>query len=88
MSAGLQDERTELAWSRTALTCWVVALITLRTGLPWSAVALIAPVTMTVIALARRRHLASASVPAALDDGVAAVMAAACALVAIVGCLA
>jgi uncharacterized membrane protein YidH (DUF202 family) len=88
VSAGLQGERTQLAWTRTALSCWVAGLIALRGGFPWSLLALVAPLTVTGIARARRRYLRDAVVPAPLDRGAAAVPVLACVLVALVGAVA
>jgi uncharacterized membrane protein YidH (DUF202 family) len=88
VSAGLQGERTELAWARTALSSWAVGLLALKGGLPWSMLALVAPITVTGIARARRRHLRDAAVPAPLHEGAAVLAAAACVLVALVGLVA
>ena len=87
MSSGLQGERTELAWSRTILSCWAAALIVMKIAFPGGSVALIAPVTVTAIGWVRRRRLKSVAVPPALPDAAAALVAAACVVIAIAGVL-
>jgi uncharacterized membrane protein YidH (DUF202 family) len=87
VSSGLQAERTELAWLRTMLSCWVVALIVMRVAFPEGTVAVLAPVVVTVIGWRRRRRLKGSGVPSALPYAAAALIAGTCTLVAIAGVL-
>lgn len=82
MSAGLQAERTELAWRRTALSCWAVALLATKIDFPYGAAALAGPVALSAVAFARRRHLHSAGAPPALSRIQAAFIAVACVILA------
>ncbi|GAA4636466.1 hypothetical protein GCM10023196_086340 [Actinoallomurus vinaceus] len=75
MSSGLQAQRTELAWLRTALSCWAVGLLAFKIAFPVGAAALLAPVTLTVIAHRRRRLLRANGAPPPMSrmEGVLAV---------------
>lgn len=82
MSAGLQAERTELAWRRTTLSSWAVALLAARISFPLGAVALAGPLTLTAIFFARRRRLRSTGAPPVLSRTEAAVAVLACVVIA------
>jgi amino acid permease len=82
MSSGLQGERTELAWLRTLLSAWASALIVMKIVFPLGIVAVIGPAAVTVIAWRRRRWLKEA-VPPALPYEAAALVSAACVVVAV-----
>ncbi|MGH3374124.1 MAG: hypothetical protein ACRDP6_05250 [Actinoallomurus sp.] len=84
MSAGLQGQRTELAWLRTMLSSWAVAVLTTRVAFPLGAIALTGPVAVTAIAHARRRRLSGDGTPPVLPWSVAMLMTAACVMIAVV----
>lgn len=83
MSAGLQRQRTELAWLRTMLSSWAVAVLTARVAFPVGIIAVTGPVAVTAIAHARRRRLSAEGTPPALPCGVALLVAAACVVIAL-----
>jgi uncharacterized membrane protein YidH (DUF202 family) len=87
MSSGLQAERTELAWLRTTLSSWAVAVLTARVAFPVGIIAVTGPVAVTVIAHARRRRLAREETPPALPHGTATLTAVACAAIAVAALL-
>jgi lysylphosphatidylglycerol synthetase-like protein (DUF2156 family) len=87
MSGGLQSERTELAWLRTMLSSWAVAVLTARTAFPVGMIAVTGPVAVTVIAHRRRRRLAEAGTPPSLRPATAILLAAACAAIAVTAAL-
>ena len=87
MSAGLQAERTELAWLRTTLSSWAVAVLTARVAFPVGIVAVIGPVAVTVLAHARRRRLARDGSPPSLARDTAILTALACAAIAVTALL-
>lgn len=87
MSSGLQSQRTELAWLRTMLSSWAVAVLTARVAFPVGIIAVTGPVAVTVIAHRRRRRLAGESTPLALSRGTAILVAAACAAIGVVAVL-
>lgn len=78
MNSGLQGQRTELAWLRTMLSSWAVAVLTARVAFPVGIIALTGPVAVTAIGHARRRWLRDEP-PPALSRVVAALMVTACA---------
>lgn len=82
MSSGLQAERTELAWRRTALSSWAVALLATKTAFPVGAAAFAGPLTLTVIFFVRRRRLRSVGEPPSLSPTEAALATLACMVVA------
>ena len=75
---GLQSQRTELAWLRTMLSSWAVAVLTARTAFPVGMIAVTGPVAVTVIAHRRRRRLSGAGTPPAVSRGTVILLAAAC----------
>jgi hypothetical protein len=83
VSSGLQGERTELAWLRTALASWAAALITTRAAFPLGAIALLASITVTVVAGVRRRRLKDPGAPPALSYKAALALTCACTLIAL-----
>jgi lysylphosphatidylglycerol synthetase-like protein (DUF2156 family) len=87
MSAGLQSQRTELAWLRTMLSSWAVAVLTARTAFPVGIIAVTGPVAVTVIAHRRRRRLGGAGTPPSLSRGMAIFLAAACAAIGVTAVL-
>jgi hypothetical protein len=87
MSSGLQSQRTELAWLRTMLSSWAVALLTARAAFPVGVLALTGPVAVTAIAHARRRRLKDDGIPPALTRGGAMLVAAACIVIALTAAL-
>jgi len=80
MSAGLQSQRTELAWLRTTLSAGGATAIAARGAFPVALLALAGPVAVTLVAHARRRRLAEEGVPPALTAAQAMPVAAACVL--------
>jgi hypothetical protein len=70
---------------RTTLSCWAVGLLAFKIAFPVGAVALLAPVTMTVVAYRRRRLLRADGVPPPMSrlQGVLAVGT--CLVIAIAG---
>lgn len=87
MSSGLQEERTDLAWRRTMLSCWAAALLAMKIAFPAGTVAVVGPVAVTAIALARRRRLRTGGSPPALSPTAAMLVVAACLVIAIAGVL-
>jgi uncharacterized membrane protein YidH (DUF202 family) len=87
MSAGLQQQRTELAWLRTMLSSWAVAVLTARVAFPLGIIAVGGPVAVTVIAHARRRRLSRDGTPPVLSRTVAMLVAAACVAIALTAVL-
>ena len=83
MSGGLQQQRTELAWLRTMLSSWMVAVLTTRVAFPLGIIAMTGPVAVTAIAHARRRRLSREGTPPVLPRSVATLVAAACVMIAI-----
>ncbi|GAB2800750.1 hypothetical protein GCM10027176_00960 [Actinoallomurus bryophytorum] len=83
MSAGLQRQRTDLAWLRLVLASWAVVVLTARVALPVGVLALMGPVAVTAIAQARRRRLRGDGTPPTLSRGAAVLMVAACVLTAV-----
>jgi uncharacterized membrane protein YidH (DUF202 family) len=81
MSAGLQRQRTELAWLRTMLASWAVAVLTTRMAFPLGVIAMTGPVAVTAIAHARRRRLNRDGPPPTLPRSVAMLVAAACVMI-------
>lgn len=84
---GLQRERTELAWLRTMLSSWAVAVLTARVAFPVGVIAVAGPVAVTVIAHRRRRRLSGGGTPPSLPRGTAVLLAAACALIGVAAAL-
>ena len=82
MTGGLQRQRTELAWLRTMLSSWAVAVLTARTAFPIGIVAVTGPVAVTVIAHARRRRLRHEKTPPPLSRTLALLLAVACVVIA------
>jgi lysylphosphatidylglycerol synthetase-like protein (DUF2156 family) len=82
-SGGLQRQRTELAWLRTILSSWAVAVLTARTAFPVGIIAVFGPVAVTAIAHVRRRRLREDGTPPALTRTVAALLAVACVVIAV-----
>jgi lysylphosphatidylglycerol synthetase-like protein (DUF2156 family) len=80
---GLQEQRTELAWLRTMLSSWAVAVLTARTAFPIGIIAVSGPMAVTVIAHARRRRLREEGTPPALTRTVAMLLAVACVVIAV-----
>jgi lysylphosphatidylglycerol synthetase-like protein (DUF2156 family) len=80
VSAGLQSQRTELAWLRTMLSSWALAVLTARTAFPVGVIAVTGPVAVTVIAHRRRRRLAAEGTPPSLAPATAVLLALACVL--------
>ena len=87
MSDGLQQQRTELAWLRTMLSSWAVAVLTTRVAFPLGIIAVTGPVAVTVIAHARRRRLSRDGTPPVLPRAMAMVVAAACVAIALTAAL-
>ena len=85
MSSGLQAQRTELAWLRTALSCWAVGLLAFKIAFPVGAVALLAPAILTVVAYRRRRLLRADGVPPPLSSVQGVLAVGACVVIAIAG---
>jgi hypothetical protein len=81
--SGLQRQRTELAWLRTMLSSWAVAVLTTRLAFPLGVIALTGPVAVTAIAHARRRRLSGDDTPPALPPYVAMLVAVACVMIAV-----
>ncbi|MEV0404704.1 DUF202 domain-containing protein [Actinoallomurus sp. NPDC050550] len=84
MSSGLQAQRTELAWLRTTLSCWAVGLLAFKIAFPVGAVALLAPVTLTVVAY-RRRRLLRTDVPPSMSRVQGVLAVGTCLVIAIAG---
>lgn len=85
--AGLQSQRTELAWLRTMLSSWAVAVLTARTAFPVGMIAVTGPVAVTVIAHRRRRRLAGSVTPPSVSRGTVLLLAAACAAIGVTAVL-
>jgi hypothetical protein len=85
MSAGLQRQRTDLAWLRLILASWAVVVLTARVALPVGVLALMGPVAVTAIAQSRRRRLRGDGTPPTLSRAVAVLMVVACVLTAVAG---
>jgi uncharacterized membrane protein YidH (DUF202 family) len=85
VSSGLQAQRTELAWLRTALSCWAVGLLALKIAFPTGAVALLGPLIVTVIAHRRRRRLRAYGDPPPLSRVEGVLLAGACLVIALAG---
>jgi uncharacterized membrane protein YidH (DUF202 family) len=86
MSSGLQVQRTELAWLRTTLSCWAVALLTAKIAFPYGTLALGGPIIVSAINYERRRRLRGDHPPPRLSYTEAFVLLVACVVLAI-GCL-
>jgi lysylphosphatidylglycerol synthetase-like protein (DUF2156 family) len=84
VTGGLQRQRTELAWLRTMLSSWAVAVLTARTAFPIGIVAVTGPVAVTVIAHARRRRLGQEATPPPLPRALALLLTVACVGIAVV----
>ncbi|MEV5706296.1 DUF202 domain-containing protein [Actinoallomurus sp. NPDC052274] len=87
MSSGLQAQRTELAWLRTALSCWAVGLLAVKIAFPVGVVALPGPLVVTVVAYRRRRWLRGPGEPPTMTRMEGVLVAGACAWIAIAGAL-
>lgn len=86
MSSGLQVQRTELAWLRTTLACWAVALLAAKIAFPYGMVSLGGPIVVSAINYVRWRRLRDDHPPAPLSRAGAGLLTVACVLLAI-GCL-
>lgn len=86
MSSGLQVQRTELAWLRTSLSCWAVALLTAKIAFPYGAISLAGPVVVSAINYGRWRRLRHDFPPPRLSRAEAGLLTVACVVLA-VGCL-
>lgn len=82
VSSGLQVQRTELAWARTTLASWALALLTAKIAFPAGTLALAGPAVVSAIAYRRRRWLRSGHPPPSLSHAEAGLLALACAVVA------
>jgi hypothetical protein len=90
---GLQVERTELAWARTAMTVLANALLTLRFG--WNSqsadlvalgmVLILGAAAMSWVGLRRHRDLLDATAPGVAHEGAVAAVATIAAAAAAVG---
>lgn len=83
VSSGLQVQRTELAWTRTTLASWALALLTAKIAFPAGTLALAGPVVVSAIAYRRRRRLRSEPPPPSLSRAEAGMLALACAVAAV-----
>jgi hypothetical protein len=86
MSSGLQVQRTELAWLRTTLSCWAVALLTAKIAFPLGTLALAGPIIISAINYGRWRRLRGEYPPSRLSYAEAGLLTVACVVLAI-GCL-
>jgi Domain of unknown function (DUF202) len=86
MRHGLQVQRTELAWVRTTLACWAVALLTAKIAFPYGALSLAGPVIVSAINYVRWRRLREDHPPPRLSLAEAGLLTAACVVLA-VGCM-
>jgi hypothetical protein len=86
VSSGLQVQRTELAWLRTTLSCWAVALLAAKIAFPYGVLALAGPVVVSAITYRRWLRLRSDYPPPGLSAAEAFLLTAACVVLA-VGCL-
>ncbi|WP_460353063.1 DUF202 domain-containing protein [Actinoallomurus acanthiterrae] len=87
MSSGLQAQRTELAWMRTTLSCWAVGLLAFKIAFPVGAVALLAPVTLTIVAYRRRRLLRADGAPPPMSRVQGVLAVGTCLVIAIAGAM-
>jgi hypothetical protein len=87
MSAGLQEQRTELSWLRTIVSSWAVAVLTARVAFPLGIIAVTGPVAVTAIAHARRRRLSRDGTPPVLSPAMAMLVTAACLAIALTAVL-
>jgi Mg2+/citrate symporter len=86
MRHGLQVQRTELAWVRTTLSCWAVALLTTKIAFPYGALSLAGPTIVSAINYMRWRRLREDHPPRRLSVAEAGLLTVACVVLA-VGCL-
>jgi Mg2+/citrate symporter len=86
MSSGLQVQRTELAWLRTTLSGWAVALLTAKIAFPYGTLALAGPIIVSAVNYGRWRQLRDEYPPPRLSRTGAGLLTVACVILA-VGCL-
>jgi hypothetical protein len=86
MRHGLQVQRTELAWVRTTLSGWAVALLTTKIAFPYGALSLAGPIVVSAVNYVRWRRLRGDHPPPKLSLAEAGLLTAACVVLAI-GCL-